>query len=103
MSWFLREAGVDAADADEASMTGLATLAATSPLVVLNTIADGSEIASFIKELRMIMPGARVAAMHPGGREDGHADVDADLCIYHARDVDRVVEAVQQYVTAERG
>jgi hypothetical protein len=102
MSWFLREAGVDAADSDGADVQQLATLASTGPLVVLNTVAHGSAVASFIKELRVAVPGARVAAMHPGARDDGHADVDADICIYHAADVDGVVEAVQQYITAER-
>lgn len=102
MSWFLRDAGIDTADDEGYDMDGLATLTATSPLVVLNTVAPAGEITSFVRELRAALPQARVAAMHPRTRDDVHADLGADICIYHTRDVDRVVEAVLQCLAAER-
>lgn len=94
MSWFLREAGLDAADVDGA-IDHTPGGGADAPVVLFNTTARAAEVAAAVKDVRATHPSASIIVLHPRDRDEAHADVAADVCLV-TTDLDRVIEAVRE-------
>jgi len=95
MGWFLRDSGIPVELTDSREQTLALVASGLYPLLIINTTAEPSRIASVVCEMRAADARMRIIVLHEGCHREDEADIPADICIHDVSDPDRLVEAVR--------